>query len=168
MDVFYPRLEKRQDKGKTPYNLRNCAYLEEFAKEKVVWGNLSKKSKFSHAPKGMCISAPATMLTRYSPYLLAVLNSTLMDWYFRLIGVERDGGYYEYKPMFIERFPIPKITAEDQRPFVRLVDRILAAKAADPDADTSAIESEIDALVYQLYGLTDSEIAAVERNFRSA
>ena len=76
----------------------------------------------------MFISAPTTMLTPYSPYLLAVLNSSLLDWYFRLIGVERDGGYYEYKPMFIERLPIPKVSEEAQRPFIALVDKILKAK----------------------------------------
>ena len=43
-----------------------------------------------------------------------------------------------------------------------LVDRILAAKKADPAADTKELEAEIDALVYKLYGLTDDEIAIVE------
>ena len=95
--------------------------------------------------------------------MLAVLNSKLADWYFRLIGVERDGGYYEYKPMFIQRIPIPKIPAAAQRPYIELVERILTAKDANPSADTSALESEIDALVYALYGLTADESAAVER-----
>ena len=44
-----------------------------------------------------------------------------------------------------------------QVPFVRLVDRILKAKAADPDADTSELGEQIDRLVYDLYGLTDEE-----------
>ncbi len=57
--------------------------------------------------------------------------------------------------------PIPKITAAEQRPFVRLVERILRAKAADPGADTGVWEAEVDRLVYELYGLTDEEIAAV-------
>ena len=135
--------------------------LEEFAKEKIVWGNLNNQAKFAYAPGGTFISAPSTMLTPYSPYLLALLNSNLVDWYFRQIGVERDGGYYEYKPMFIERLPVPKLIAAKQRPFVRLVERILAAKAADPQADTSKEEAEIDRLVYALYGLTEEETAAV-------
>ena len=137
-------------------------YHAEFAKEKIAWGNLNNQAKFAYVPEGTFINAPTTMLTPYSPYLLAVLNSTLLDWYFRQIGVERDGGYYEYKPMFIERLPIPKITAGKQRPFIRLVDRILKAKDADAKADTSALEAEIDRLVYALYGLTEEEIAAVE------
>ena len=138
------------------------AYHKDFAKEKIVWGNLCNQPKFSYAPKDMLVTAPCPFLTPFSHYLLAVLNSKLLDWYFRLIGVERDGGYYEYKPMFIERLPIPQITAAEQRPFIRLADRILSAKAADPTADTSEQEAEIDRLVYTLYGLTEEEVAAVE------
>ena len=136
-------------------------YHQDFAKEKIVWGNLNNRAGYSFAPKDMFISAPSTMLTPYSPYLLAVLNSTLMDWYFKLIGVERAGGYYEYKPMFTRRLPIPKITAAEQRPFIALVDKILAAKAADAQADTSELEEEIDRLVYDLYDLTDEEVTAI-------
>ncbi len=136
-------------------------YHEDFAKEKIAWGNLSNQAKFSYAPQDMFVSAPTTILTPFNHYLLAALNSKLLDWYFRLIGVERDGGYYEYKPMFIERLPIPKIPATEQRPFIRLVDRILTAKATDPSVDTGEQEAEIDRLVYALYGLTEQEIALI-------
>ncbi len=161
LDGFYPQLKRRQDKGRTPYNLRNCAYHDDFEKGKIVWGNLNDHAKFSYAPKGIFVNAPSPILTPFNHYLLASLNSKLLDWYFRLIGAERDGGYYEYKPMFIERLPLPQISATKQRPFVRLVDRILEAKVTDPQADTSTLEAEIDRLVYGLYGLTEEEIVAV-------
>ncbi len=171
LDGFYPQLKKRQDKGKTPYNLRNCAYHEEFAKEKIVWGNLCNQAKFSYAQQDMLVIAPCPFLTPFNHYLLAVLNSKLLDWYFRLIGVERDGGYFEYKPMFIERLPIPKLSPTEQRPFIRLVDRILEAKArptprhgaTNPKTDTSEQEAKIDRLVYELYQLTPEEIAIIEK-----
>ena len=47
---------------------------------------------------------------------------------------------------------------------MRLVDEILEAKDADPDADTSELEWQIDGLVYDLYGLTEEERTAVERS----
>ena len=62
----------------------------------------------------------------------------------------------------VQRLPIPKISAAQERPFVELVDRILAAKASDPDADTSEEEAETDRMVYAPYGLTEEEAAAVE------
>ena len=60
-----------------------------------------------------------------------------------------------------KKLPIPDVTTEQQTPIVDLVDRILKAKAADPAADTSEDEAEIDRLVHTLYGLIDEEIAAV-------
>ena len=62
-----------------------------------------------------------------------------------------------------KELPIPDVTTEQQAPVIRLVDEILAAKRADPNADTADLETEIDQLVYKLYGLTDEEIAAVEQ-----
>ena len=64
----------------------------------------------------------------------------------------------------VERIPIPQLTAAEQEPFVKLVDQILKAKDADPDADTSHLEWEIDRLVYDLYGLTEEEDTAIERS----
>ena len=58
--------------------------------------------------------------------------------------------------------PIPKATPVQQSAIASLVSRILSAKASDPSADTSATESQIDSLVYRLYGLTSAEIATVE------
>jgi hypothetical protein len=66
------------------------------------------------------------------------------------------------KAEYLKDTPIPPATAEQQTSFVKLVDRILAAKRADPQADTSALEAEIDQLVYALYGLTEEEIKIVE------
>ena len=67
------------------------AYYKDFAKEKIVWGNMNNRANYSYATENMFISAPTTMLTPYSPYLLAVLNSSLMDWYFKLIGCRKGG-----------------------------------------------------------------------------
>ena len=162
LDQFQERLEKRKDQGKTHYNLRSCSYCPKFDEEKIVWGNLNKEAKFAYAPKGTFITAPTVMLVPFSPYLLALLNSTLLDWYFQSIGVERDGGYYEYKPMFIERLPVPQATQEEQDPIVLIMDSIMEIKTEDPKADTSHLEQDIDKLVYELYRLNDEQITIVE------
>ena len=62
----------------------------------------------------------------------------------------------------IEQLPLFVPSLQQEQSVVTLVDRILAAKKADPVADTSGLEAEIDQLVYKLYGLTDEEIAVVE------
>ena len=162
---FYPQLEKRYDKGRTPYNLRNCAYHEEFAKEKLVWAELSRSGNaFSYDDRGSFQLNTTYMMTGGSlHYLLGVLNSKVMLFYLDLTNQKLDKNGWRWLGQYVERLPIPKIPTAKQRPFIRLVERILQAKASDPSADTTKPEAEIDRLVYELYGLTEEEIAAVEK-----
>ena len=115
-----------------------------------MWGNLSLKAAFALAPDSMFINAPCVMITPFNNYMLSILNSKLADWYIRQLGVTRNGGYFEYKPMFVEKLPIPKNSLEGLNAY--------------PVQPTKEQEREIDQLVYQLYGLTDEEIAIVEGN----
>ena len=41
LDNYWNQIESRADRGDTPYNLRNCVYVDEFSKPKIVWGNLN-------------------------------------------------------------------------------------------------------------------------------
>ena len=72
------------------------------------------------------------------------------------------GGYLRIGNNEIKTIPIPDVTSEQQAPIIVLVDQILAAKAADPHADTAALEKGIDKRVYALYNLTEKEITIVE------
>ena len=67
---------------------------------------------------------------------------------------------------YVKEFPIPRVVAVQEAPVVRIVDKILDVKGADPSADTTAEEAKIDQLVYGLYGLTDEEIGVVEGRAR--
>ena len=102
LDQYYEKLATRADKGNTPYNLRNCVYMDDFSKQKIVWGNLCLSSQFTLADEGMFVNAPSPMIVPGNKYILAVLNSKLGDWYIRQLGVTRNGGYFEYKPIFVE------------------------------------------------------------------
>lgn len=96
-----------------------------------------------------------------SRYVLGLLNSRLIDFYFRLIAQTSGMGVTRRTNLYVERFPLPGVSPERQKAVERLVDGILAAKAVDAEADTSSLESKIDQLVYQPYGLTPEEIAIV-------
>ena len=165
LDGFYRQLERRQDKGRTPYNLRNCAFHEEFADEKLLWIELVERGRFAYDDSGIYSEATSFIMTgRYVKYLCAVLNGMLIRWYLQQMAPTSGMGTLRWKKVYVETIPIPKLPATEQRPFIRLVDDILAVKAADPSADTSAPEAEIDRLVYGLYGLDNEEIATVEQN----
>ena len=164
LDWFYPQLEKRQDKGSTPYNLRNCAFYDEFGREKLFWIELVDSGRFAYDNSGMYGEATTFMMTGEGlKYLCAVLNSTLIHWYLKHVAPTSGMGTLRWKKVYLQGMPIPEISAAEQRPFVWLVDAILEAKDADPDADTSGLEWEIDGLVYELYGLTAEERTAIER-----
>ena len=163
LDGFYPRLEKRQDKGRTPYNLRNCAYHTEFYKEKLFWMDLTEQGRFAYDEGEMFCADTAFMMSGQSiKYLCAILNSNLITWFMRNTALTSGMGVTRWKRFVVETIPIPKIPVAEQRPFIRLVDSILSAKADDPEADTDEQEAEIGRLVYELYGLTVEEIGAVE------
>ena len=91
-------------------------------------------------------------------YLLGVMNSK----YASVLLTNLRGGDYHIYPEHIRNIPIPSATPAQQKPIIALVDKILAAKKANPQADTSKEECKIDTLVYNLYGLTDDEIAIIE------
>ena len=168
LDQFYPQLEKRQDKGGTPYNLRNCAYYDDFAREKLFWIELVDSGRFAYDNSRIYGEATTFVMTGEGlKYLCAVLNSKLIRWFLQQSAPTSGMGTLRWKKVYVETILVPKVSAAKQRPFVRLVDRILAAKDVSPvygqnPPDTSAIEAEVDRLVYDLYGLTAEEVAGVE------
>ena len=97
-------------------------------------------------------------------YVLAVLNSTLISFWYRIYfrSLALAGGYLRIGNNEIKTIPIPHLTSEQQAPIIELVDQILDAKRTDPNADVSELENEVDQLVYLLYDLTPEEIAIVE------
>ena len=138
----------------------SISYWNEFFKQKIIWGNLALSAQFAWAEEGYFINAPSSMIVPGNKYLLAVLNSKLADWYIRQLGVTRNGGYFEYKPMFIEQLPVPVLDEEVQIPYIRLVDKIIEEKRALND--TQHLESEINQRVYALYHLREEEILYIE------
>ncbi len=95
-------------------------------------------------------------------YILGIMNTEIMKNFIQSIASLKSGGYYQYSSNILNRCPIPSATPAQQKPIIDLVDKILAAKKANPQADTIKEEAEIDRLVYQLYGLSEDEIKVVE------
>ncbi|GHR58243.1 type II restriction endonuclease Eco57I subunit R [Helicobacter pylori] len=96
----------------------------------------------------------------HAKFLVGLLNSRLLDWLFRKTSTNNHVNLYE-----LETLPIPQITKSNQPTadkIIALVDKILVLKEKDPKANTQKLEKEIDALVYQLYNLTDEEIKIIE------
>ena len=162
LDKFYPKLEKKQDKGSTPYNLRNCDYYAEFERDKIVYREISKSLNATYIEArepSIFVNNKLYIITGESlKYLLACLNSKVMS--FMLNNANFGGGKGRG---FLGDISVPQITQSKKQPIIDLVNKILDTKAVSPNADTMYMEAEIERLVYQLYGLTNSEIRAIER-----
>ncbi|MGN8459456.1 Eco57I restriction-modification methylase domain-containing protein [Helicobacter pylori] len=165
LDSHYDTIATRCDQGDTPYHLRNCAYLEDFEKEKIVWAEMTDEPRFIYDNKGFLTNQTCYFIARDDKYLFAILNSKVMYFFMRQMASNLGEGAFRWIKQFIERLPIPQITEKNQEladKIIALVDKILALKEKDPKANTQRLEKEIDALVYQLYHLTDEEIKIIE------
>ncbi|MGC9315978.1 MAG: Eco57I restriction-modification methylase domain-containing protein, partial [bacterium] len=173
---FGKRLEQSGEKGcrkktnnKWFETQDTIAYHAEFEKEKIIYPNMTQKPCFAYTDDGSFCNDKSFILTAGSEslikYFVALLNSKLVD--FTLRGLCSGLGHkgLEVRKVFIENLPIIKIIKAQQKPFIALVDRILSAKAKDPDADTTALEAEIDLMVYKLYELTYDEVKVIDPEF---
>ena len=95
---------------------------------------------------------------------MGILNSRLTSfWFIHKFGKMQRETFPQFKVNELAQFPLPKNRIKKQNEIAGVVRQILAAKERDPEADTNALEREIDQMVYKLYGLTEEEIRIVER-----
>ncbi len=159
-EKFGESFKNRGEKGDNWYNLRNCAYINDFDKPKIIYADIvQNEGKFYYDEKGFYTNDTAFIIVgHYLKYLTSILNSKLVNYMYK--NFYAGGGLGEtglrYKKEFLEQLPIPQIPLEEQQPFEALVDKILAAKAQGEN--TQALENEIDTLVFGLYGLSEEEI----------
>lgn len=133
-------------------------YHEEFEKPKLVWLEISDRANYAYDEQGMYLTNSAYFLTSKETdlkYLLAMLNSKLIDFYFSQLTAKIAGGRKRYTKQYVEQIPIPQLPTSEQAPLVALVEQILAKKKQGQD--TSELEREIDERVFELYGLSEEE-----------
>jgi hypothetical protein len=159
---FSQAAQKRGDKGDFWWELRACEYYNEFEKPKIIVPAIVKSASYSYDLSKFYSNDKTTIIPTDEKFLLAILNSSLIDYFMHKIASTKQGGFYEYKPVYLYQLPIAKASIELKHIVESKVSQILEAKKADPKADTSVLEKEIDQLVYGLYGLTEEEISIVE------
>lgn len=142
----------------------NIAYWKDFEKPKIIYPNMTKFLPFVIDLEGTYYHNDKSfhLITDKIYWLVAFLNSKLFDYCFRDNFPELLGGTRELRKVFFDKIPIKQICELTEQPFKDLVLKILELKKQNPNSDTSALESQIDQLVYELYGLTEEEIRIVE------
>ena len=151
LDQYWDKISKRSDKGDTPYNLRNCAYLEDFFKPKVMYPNMTKYIPFYFDEKNFLQNDKSFMITgKHIAYLTAFLNSSIFKFCFLDKFPELQGGTRELRKIFFDKIPVLEISDEENIKFQSLITEIQNEYKRE-----KAIQ--IDKRLFELYGLTKEE-----------
>ena len=116
LDLYHSQLEKRTDQGDTPYNLRNCAYIEDFSKQKIVYPDISEKLNFQIVEGEIYFNNTIYFITSETEnldYLLKFLNSNLIDWYYKTLSVQLGEKAVRMFTIYVLNIPIPKNKDKD-------------------------------------------------------
>ncbi|MDY3547286.1 Eco57I restriction-modification methylase domain-containing protein [Riemerella anatipestifer] len=146
LDLYYSQLEKRADKGNTPYNLRNCAYMDDFSKQKIMYSEIVREPQFYLDEKGIFYPEATTFIMSGNnlEYLYNVLHTNIVTYFFKTFyaggGLGNEG--FRYKKAFLEKLPIP-----------------LNNKNIEINEDNA------NDIICKLYELNSSEIEFIENEF---
>ncbi|KGN74322.1 hypothetical protein HQ47_04480 [Porphyromonas macacae] len=151
LDQYWGKISKRADKGDTPYNLRNCAYMEDFNKPKIIYPNMTKYMPFVYDHKSYVTNQKCFIITGSSvAYLTAFFNSSLFKYCFRDSFPELQGGTRELSKIFFDKIPVYKVSGNQEKLFKEAVEDIQSEY-------TMQKALRIDTMLFDLYDLTPEE-----------
>ena len=153
--------------GRVPwYALSRYAsdYWQEFEKLKIVYPDIAVSPQFAYDERGTYGGNTMYIVATKEMWLLGLLNSKAVFWFYTKISTQIRGGFVRFIAQYVSQIPIPNVGITQKTSIGKFVNQILATKHADPNADVSMLENEIDQIVYSLYDLTLEEIAIVEEN----
>lgn len=155
LDQFWDKIKTRADQGDTPYNLRNCAYSDDFSQPKIMYPNMTKFIPFYYDEKGFYQNDKSFMITGdHLAYLTAFLNSSLFKFCFLDNFPELQGGTRELRKIFFDKIPVLNVSDDVNDEFKVLVNEIQTKYSKE-----KAIA--IDNMLFDLYDLTKAERDAI-------
>ena len=151
LDYYWDKIESRADKGDTPYNLRNCAYVDEFSKPKIIYPNMTKFLPFVFDTSGLVTNQKCFIITgKRLAFLTAFLNSSLFKFCFADKFPELQGKTRELSKIFMDEIPVMEVSDDDEARFLMIVDATQKNISKDKLL-------EIDNAIFDLYQLTKEE-----------
>ncbi|MDO5115057.1 MAG: TaqI-like C-terminal specificity domain-containing protein [Synergistaceae bacterium] len=175
--AYEGKAAKRRDRGDYWWELRACGYRDVFEGAKIVLPSIAKRLSAVLVKERAYFNDKCCVIAGGDSFLLALLNSRLMDYIFRSLSSPLLNGYYELRPSVLAQLPIMDGAAESQ-PRRRLKEEIAAAgeslsrifrdnpprKYAKAPEEAAAVERALNRAVYRLYDLSPKEINMVENN----
>ena len=150
LDLYWDKISKRADKGDTPYNLRNCAYMEDFMRPKIIWKRIGSILRFSYDTAGnFGLDSTCFATGQHMAYLCCILNS-LMGHYMFKDSPKTGTGDLLVSVQAIEPILIP-MNKDTECLFENLLKEVLEHRSEET-------EKEINRLAFKLYDLSPVEI----------
>jgi len=155
---YQPQLEKRYDKGKHWWELRACDYYREFDRPKIVYPDITEHTSFAFDMSGALAANTTYFIPTDDLTLAGLLNSPLVEFYYRHLSAQVRGGYLRAFSTYIGQLPVACEWIAEH------VEALLADQIKESERTTH--EHAIDQAVYQMYGLTKAEVALIENGTR--
>ncbi|MGV9008451.1 Eco57I restriction-modification methylase domain-containing protein [Brevundimonas sp.] len=137
-------LTKRYDQGKYFWELRSCDYWETFEEPKIVYPDIYEHQSFAWDVAGHYGGNTSYFIPTNERWMTAVLNSNVIEWYYRQVSSAIRGGYLRAFSEVMQHVPIPRVEAGAQR----LLDAVVAALIINSNA---ALDQLSNGLIYELY-----------------
>jgi hypothetical protein len=151
LDKYWDVISVRTDKGVTPYNLRNCAYMDDFSKQKIIYPEITKFLAFYLDNECYYANNKCFILTgSHVAFLAAFFNSSLFKYCYRDNFPELLGGSRELRKVFMMQLPVIQINDIQNSQFALILQSAIST-------DGLVAACEIDNLLFDLYGLSEEE-----------
>lgn len=174
---YEKKAEARRDKGDYWWELRSCKYYDAFGRPKIICPSIVRQISATMDKSGLYSNDKTSVVAADDYYLLGLLNSSLMDFYFRRISAKLLNDHYELKPANLAKLPIREVSptnsfqvrlyTEIERGAMELSSLCAVPKGERTDEEAESIrktERAINKAVCRLYKLTPQEINIVENN----
>ncbi|GBE74154.1 putative type IIS restriction/modification enzyme [Microcystis aeruginosa NIES-87] len=137
----------------------NIAYWQEFEQPKIIIPAIVNNVEYTLDLCGYYSNDKTSICITDNAYcLLAILNSSIMWWFIQQIASSKQGGFFEFKPMYVSQIPVVDIDNTQKQAIEYLVKQCLEAKGKE----VKELETKINQIVYELYGLSEEEIRIIE------
>ncbi len=154
-------LYKREDQGQNWWNLRACAYMQDFDKQVIAWQRITSKNQFCLSRAETIILDSMAFISNFGDKqntLLAFLNSQVVYFWIKINVHEYGDSGFRLSNQYVEEIPIPKI--QDTSKIDKLLDLVIRGK--EKRENTTQLEQCIDLLIYDIYGLNAQEVEFIE------
>lgn len=171
LNQFRDRLTPGGLKGRKPGNYEwyeiqdTIAYHDEFDMPKILYPHFNTEPNFAYDVNGVLSNDKTYLIPGASLYLLGVLNSHIANFFLRQICPSVQQGYLEFRTIYIKQIPVPTPTAVQRDDIERLVQNLLDLEGEGRHADQW--EKDLNARIYDVYGLTGTEVEVVEEHLES-